>query len=412
MSVLLTYYFSNTGRVPCYTSEVINSANSVKGKIEDLHFDERSFTPKLQCTGNIMAISSSYGKKFAPGYAPKIKNENRGCRKAEREYAFVKEHDEFKSFRSQIMFTVRRVYANRIKEYKILLFHNGKFTLTGVPTNVDEAIKDVISELINFLQPYFDTTLRIKYYFITMRNYKLTIPGWSLDFFNLYDMLLRQSRDIIVLNYDSLEDFLVLPLFKLASCSPQYVGKWNSSVVVSVFTEYVVLNYLRAHFNKDRNPHQIIRINTQRLMALIAPIKKYYDVFMCIIKFARPHITDRTINKIIRAVVKEFIDRLHDELYYHEENMLRDFVYDAEKYQGFLLKIFSPSKNKLDKTTTITLFSGGKVNFVGVESTYGHIVLNQWLNRFIHAHKDVILYNKDDLLENMSDEEPLYEVGL
>ena len=412
MSTLLSYYYSKYDElnVPVnYVSEPINTANSVKGTISGINFNENAFIHELECSGNIIAITSVNGKKTSPDYVPKIKNSNRGCKKSKRVHIHLRKKDCYKSFQFQIMFIIRRIYSDRVKEHKLLLFQNGNFTLTGVQPNVSDVIHDIVDELIEFLQPYFNEPIMLKQFFITMRNFKLTIPGWSIDFLNLLPMLLRKSENIVVLNYTILRNFLCLPIFKKASTSPQYMGKWTASVSITDFLEHNLRNYIKSNFDIKLEPYKTIRITMDRLLKILAPIKKYYKLYLTLLKHVRPSVGV----KIIEAIVGNFLVHIYDDLYFHEENLIRDFVYTPEKYQGFRLKIFSPNSFKLKKknpTTTITLFSSGKVNIVGVSHECEKIVLVKWLNMFIHKYKDIILYNKEDLLMNMSDEEPLYEI--
>ena len=420
MSFLLSYYLHerDSWNVPTYTTEPANTANSIKGTLHGVSFNEGEFIHITKCTGNIVMIISPYGQQLAPGYVPKTKNTNRGCKKSKRVYNYIKIDNEFESFRSQVMFVIRRAHSTKIKEHKILLFRNGMFTLTGIPPNVSELIIDLLNELITFLQPYFNTKITLGWYYVTMHNYKLTIPNWSIDFSSLYSMLVQKSTDIVVFDYGTLVRTLCLPIFKQQHSSPHFIGKWDESVVVTSMPKYELLEHLHSTFEKLMKQKdfvemdKIIHINSKRFINLMKGLQKYYCMYHHIILWLqRQKKHNQKFNEIfIKVIVTSYLDRLYADIFYHEDNIICDYIYDSEKYQGFQLKILTPTRSRLKKQTTITLFSSGRVNINGVSGPLEAQILNWWLNRFVHTYKSVMLYNKEEVLANMSDEEPLYSI--
>ena len=387
-------------------SEKINTVNSVSGLISE-NFEEAELFKKLHLTNTIVRIICRYGEYIAESELKKKKITNRGRRKTKRIKYRQKDEIE-RTFGSQIMFTIVRIYGDVVKKYKLLLFRTGQFTLTGLPEGIDGIINDVVGELCVYLSVILEKEVKIISYSPTMHNYKFSINN-NIDLFELTDLLVEKSKDTIIFKLQNLRNFLMYPTFEDVRNSPSNGNTWTSNILISEIYESTLRDHLVQPFKKYETDN--IRAPISLLLKYANEMIQYYKIFLEIYKYmARTYYhVPKFYNKLIETIVDKFLSKRMNELRFSDENIIRIFNYDSEKYQGFKLRLYSPAFNrKADKLITIILFNKGKINIKGAKFEFTAIVIRKWLNTFLLKNKDRIIYDPKDILENMSDEEPLY----
>lgn len=65
-----------------------------------------------------------------------------------------------------------------------------------------------------------------------------------------------------------------------------------------------------------------------------------------------------------------------------------------EKYTGIIVKFKTPIPDKLDKLTTVKIFSSGKINIDGSNNFNESSIIKNIISSLIYNNKDEILYSK------------------
>lgn len=385
-------------------SDPINTANSIGGAINNITFSEKEIINELVPSGDITKISCKFGEVKSQDYIEKKPLSNRGRKKSVRKNeSYRRPIGAYRSFQSQLTFVIRR---GQLKEYKFLLFVNGNFTLTGVPSNIDSVMCDLINELLDFLRPRFPD-ISLGYYRITMRNYKFQIQGHktSVDDVKLDKYVSHLYSDCILVSLSEVVKFMLYPPFDCDN-SPHIYGKWLVDTTITNIDNNTILKHFKS-LKYDKSVPQI-RIKLDVLYGLINGFK--YEIFFELFKYydmiTRDHVD---VYMILEMMLSTYIDKQYRELYYNMSNIIRQYSYDTEKFQGFTIKILTPITNKPNKISTINIFRSGKVNLQGSPNdNYCRFV---WLllNDILADDSNGLIYNIDDILENMTDEEKLYD---
>lgn len=415
-SFLISTYFNNFqtyNEAPMLFTESSNTTNSIKGRISGIDFMEQDLLPRLECKGNIVCVKCKYGQKFIDGYVDAKAKTNRGRKKKERVKKYRKKIGVITSFQSMIMFVIRREYAGKEKRYKFLLFRNGKFTLTGVPSSVEATMNSILGELTTYLQAYFTTTVKLDYYHITSRNFKFQSIAHNIDLVELHKLYNNLKKDCVIFNKQTFLKFMEKPIFHNEKTSPFSLKKWNQLVQITDVDSHVLKDYLEQNFDKKHSEHENFWCKLDRLTTYVNNFKKTYTLYLNILKHLSRTCNDNNFNELLlKTMVESYWNRIKDEIMYADENILRSVDYDTEKYQGFVIKIFSPVIFDPKKHTTLTLFYGGKMNINGANNAFDAKCLYMWLNHFLHRYRVAVLYNMEEIYENMSDEEPCFTTCL
>jgi TATA-box binding protein (TBP) (component of TFIID and TFIIIB) len=392
---------------PLLFSESFNTVNSIKGQFSGVSFNEHEIFAKIKdigCFGNIINIRSSAGEVSSERYIPKIKDSNRGRKKIMRIKKYNKNRDPNKNFGSQITFVLDRTDKKK-KEYKLLLFRNGNFTLTGVPANISEIMADLLNEMVTYLRHLWNF-VRSEPYLITMRNYKFNLLNdYRVNLSNLNDLLKGLSKDVIIIEKSVIKKFMMDPIFDDENLSPDKIG-WNHFVSVT----NVHASTLYAYFIKNESTSRMdktIRINTYRLANIINEFVYFYHFYVNLIKNTSVHNMNRTI---LEYFVDRFLADKYINMHFHDENLIRSFSYNSEEYPGLVFKIYTPTTFDGNRKTCVIMFCSGKININGAASKLDADIIKQWLNHFLTKYFHKIVYNQYENLISVPEEEPLFKI--
>jgi hypothetical protein len=84
---------------------------------------------------------------------------------------------------------------------------------------------------------------------------------------------------------------------------------------------------------------------------------------------------------------------LYSKLKSHDDNKLSYIRYDPSRYNGFLIKIKTPTPTKPGKKTTIKIFNSGLINIDGANNRKEAELIYLWLNKLFVTNPD-LLYRK------------------
>jgi hypothetical protein len=387
----------------CNFTEPINTANSIGGVISNISFSEKIIINELQPFGGITKISCKFGEVRSSDYVERKPLSNRGRKRSVRKNEYRKRIGTHRSFQSQLTFVIKRIYSGKVKEYKFLLFVNGNFTLTGVPSDITGVMDDIVPELLDFMKPRFPE-IRLDHYKITMRNYKFHTNHFRsmIDDMKLDKFISEFYNDCVLISFQEIIDFMCYPVFDCNS-SPHKLNKWAVDTRITSIDNTAVSKHFKPTKHNKTTP--LLRI---KLTALCKLVNGYnYTLFNELQRYFNIITRERiNVDLILKILLLDYIDGIYMDIYYNMENLVRQYSYDTEKFQGFTIKLLTPIEGKPNKMSTINIFRSGKVNLQGSPNDkycrYVMLLLSDML------YGNDLTYNFDETMENMTDEEILY----
>jgi hypothetical protein len=435
----------------CLFSEIQNSTSSVEGKLSNVLFDEREIMPLLFSEGTIIAIDSNFGhvkctmdqliksvvtvlsyfditlsaEKLAQFQLGPKKKSNRGRKKKKKVRKNRKYQGDGTGFNSQITFTILGGCARRIpetldiysqsavktgggneiiiKEYKIKVFRNGKFTVPGIRV---EDFSD-LTEPMKQLCKYLEIVLMVKHVKVlnigtTMRNYKFKLLEGNIDLKKLYEICRDLIKPLITVNIDEIIEVILHPTFTIGKRKVK-TRKWIS-------TAYILHNEPLEITWPNMASHGIVTIRKQKLKTLIDSLdfEEDYKKILTVSEYlGQHHIGNEQIKDIFAALTASKTDTLRKEIMHNIDNLIFGVEYNPERFPGLLLYIKTPDlskKNGETKKTTIKMFKQ-KINIDGANNKYETQCIYSWLNALLTKHKFDVIYNDDEIKKVEIDEE-------
>ena len=185
---------------------LIPSTITIKGKFSNILFNEEKIIKELKNpTGNILKIGCNYGEliNINPTYKeppPKVRLSNRGRKPKIKKVSKRKVQGTGKYFSSQITFEIYN--SENYKIYKIKLFRNGAFGVSGVSKPDMSDLITPINILQNYLTDHFENNIKAEYFISVMRNYicKLKNPNQFIRLNELEHILKDNEKNNILVN--------------------------------------------------------------------------------------------------------------------------------------------------------------------------------------------------------------------
>jgi hypothetical protein len=422
----------------CLFSEISNSTSSVEGKLSGVEFNESELIKFLECDEKIVAIDCNFGHEKYKNYKePEVpKKSNRGRKKKAKVPKNRKYQGDGSSFNSQINFTVlgkniRKkpekpdIYSAKarkindtteeiIKEYKIKIFRNGKFTVPGV---LNEDLSDLL-ESLRYLCDYLEIVLWTKISILeigtTMRNYKFKLLQNFIDLTKFCDTCSKKLKELISVDIDSLHLFLKKPKLLLdgKELSVEECG-WKKVAYIIADKKFTVnYNTLTEIVNGGD-----IFIEEDYLMDIIQEYslqeeyQKYVAIVACL-GSGEYRFSQTLLDTILDFMVREKTTTIDTKLTQNLNNLISRVKYDPEKFPGLLLYMKTPiqntkKKNYDKKKTTVKIFKQ-KINIDGANNRYEAECIYWWLNHLMIENKKLI-YNPDEVQKKDSDDEDFSE---
>jgi hypothetical protein len=413
------------------------STCSVDGHISGLKFDVEGIIDMLSCTGNITNIDCNYGHLTNPDFPEpvKVKKSNRGRKKKERVKKQRKIQGDGSCFNSQITFSVIGTHNRKIpllkgntrdyivkklddetesitKKYKIKIFCNGSVTIPGILTEDMSDVKGPLEEVRKYLSTVMLTDFPLDYLRPDMKNYKFKTLGSSIDIRKLCSYFSSKFTSLINTSFSDIVEYLSNPAFVDHDQSPIFDG-WNSFMMSKNYSRILNLDEMHRFLVNSENKKNLY-VNMEKLKDKIQkmPLKKIYanvqnlfEVFSekCIF------LQNAAYKSIAKFLLIPQTSKLQKILNSSKNNMLSYIKFDSENYQGFLIYIKTPTTKKINKTTTIKIFAGGKINIDGANSREEADYIYHWINYVFVTNKDIIydennFYKSDDEFSSDSDD--------
>lgn len=421
-------------------SPIENSTCTVEGLLSNVNHNESVLTDLLDCEENIVKIDSNFGHLKLESYnnAPKERKSSRGRKKKPKPVKPRKVQGDGTGFNSQISFTVLGdvlrlkpltadkhsekaeivtfadtpgIYEKFIKEYKIKIFRNGKFTIPGVLTEDLSDVKSPLLKLCDYFERMFLDKVEIINLFSVMRNYKFHLAEGKIDVKKLQHYCVNHFQHLLNTRFSDIEDFLVNPIFEGMELNPNNIG-W-----MGFFNEFQVndnmqisLTEFRDNLKDSKNTKNLF-VDFDKLKGKILniPLTQTYlriKDFVNIIQdnyFINFH--NSIIKNIIKFSLKNHLRSLEKFLTKSKDNLLSHIKYDPEKYPGFLIKVKTPNIVNHQKRTTIKIFPSGKINIDGANNRGEAEFIYYWLNNLFQENPNFIYNANDPGLYNSSDSE-------
>jgi len=427
--------------IPQLFSPMENSTCTVEGSLSNVQHNEEELTGLLECSGEIVGIDSNYGHIKSKDYKPEVKERksNRGRKKKPKPVKTRKYQGDGSGFNSQISFTIlgnvvrpkpltpdkhsknsvivellgkEGKYEKFVKEYKIKLFRNGKFTIPGVLTENLEDVINPLDKLCEYLESYFLEKIEIKSLFSVMRNYKFHLKDdKKIDIKKLQKYCVEHFQNLLNTRFEDIEGFIIDPIFEGIENSPNSVGWMEFLDATEVRNQDLCISAVeyKNHLKDSKNVKNLF-VDFRKLLNQIKKIPTN-EIYQRIINFANIvrdnhmiNLSNNIIKKIIRFSLKEYLEDLEKFFVRSKDNLLSHIKYDPEKYPGFLIKVKTPNNAKKDKRTTIKIFPSGKINIDGANNRIESEFIYYWLNNLFHENNN-FTYNISDQLNDGSDSE-------
>lgn len=343
----------------------------------------------LECYGPIRRIVSNYIDVVHPDYGPMIKKKksNRGRKKKERKTKTRKVQGTGTAFNSQIQFVVEGTHTNDegeeiTKAYKLLVFRNGKTTITGVLT---EDMRDSIGP-IETVRAYLsnmlhgdDDTVQIASALPSMRNYKCVLNR-QIDIFKLQTYFINSCDALINTNFDRIREYLT-----------SYLDPMMTEIDWKAMEQFLRTSPppLNLYTSMDHLKATLIDNN---LLVRYKKLKRKMDK---IAEAKEMDIEDDTLELLWRYNISGVLADLCTHLEANKDNNLSRFTLDTEKNASLIARARTPLDNDPEKCTTIKLFRSGKINIDGANNRHEATFIYLWLNQLFNENPNLI-YSLDD----------------
>lgn len=423
----------------CIFTPMQVSTITVQAKFSNLHFKEADLSefvtdPNIK-KGPIRKIDSNYSHWKSPKYVSpkKERTSKRGRKKQPPKPTTRKRLGDGTNFDSQIQFCVNGTHDRPVpttigksdkrnnsiiplpdrdgvkwervtKLYLLKLFRNGKIVVPGVLCEDLSDIEAPLRYLARYISKIVDLeeqTVRLVDYHPIMRNYKLELIGRSnkvmpvcIDLRKLQTYGNKHFYPLLNTNLTDITELILRPIFD-SPVSPhihgwkEFIRSWNAFNAPMVDTRSG-LNWLQ-----DKVGNKNLYVDADRLANILQQdtFKQIYDFFMMYLRHTKVKLQDFVLQRILYHMMSDLIEKLHRSLTNHPDNKLSYIRYDAVRYNGFLIKIKTPTEAKPHKETTVKLFTSGKINIDGDNSRAEAEMIYLWLNKLFVTNPD-LLYRK------------------
>lgn len=422
----------------CIFTPMQVSTITVQAKFSNLNFKEADLIdfvidPSIK-KGPIMKIDCNYGHWVSDKYvSPKRERmSKRGRKKQPPKPTTRKRLGDGTNFDSQIQFCVNGTHERPVplsvgktdkriknsisipdrngvkwervtKMYLLKLFRNGKIVVPGV---LCEDLSDIVTPL-RYLARYISRivdlehqTIRLIDYSPIMRNYKLELIGRRdkempvcIDLRKLQAYGNKHFYPLLNTNLTDITELILRPIFD-SPISPhrhgwkEFTRSWNAFNTPMVDTR-LGLNWLQ-----DKVNNKNLYVSADRLANILQQdeFKQVYDFFIMYLRHTKVKLQDFVLQRILYYMLSDLLEKLYKSLTNHPDNKLSYIRYDSH-YNGFLIKIKTPTDAKPNKETTVKIFASGKINIDGDNSRAEAEMIYLWLNKLFVTNPD-LLYRK------------------
>lgn len=381
-----------------------NSTCTVEGTLRNVEHNEEELIGYLSCEGNIVKVDCNYGHIQAESYRPisRERKSNRGRKKKPKYVKRRRYQGDGSGFNSQVSFTVlgsvirhkpltpdkhsliaitipesedTPVMERFIKEYKIKVFRNGKFTVPGV---LLEDLSDVMQPLIDlckYLTELLIEDVGIASLFPVMRNYKFHMLHHRINIRNLQRYCSQHFQHLVNIQFQDVEEYIINFVAKYASGIAFVTGAKLPEIDSSDLSEVL--------FRTGRN--KTLLVNFDELLDQIAELP-LNDIAQ---RVGLIRGSDEMMKKITHYLLQSSFNEMQAVFEKSGNNILSHVKYDPEKYPGFLLKIKTPSFRDPDKKTTVKIFPSGKINIDGSNTREEAEMIYNWLHKVFIEHPQI-----------------------
>lgn len=407
-------------------SVIKNSTSCVDGNLSGVSFHEEDFTacldPNLAIHGSarVVIVDSNYGKFIRDGYTGLVKKpkSNRGRKPKQKEKTGRKVQGNGSKFNSCIQFTVLGTVPpiddmeERIKEYKIKLFRNGKFQIPGVLTEDMSDAKNPLDDLIEYLDAYFLEPIQLIRLVPVMRNYKFHLLDGMIDIRKLYRYCLQNHTVLRNISMNDLKNFLLHPVFKIGEYHPHDQSWYNIIDLYSEIDGLIGPDELvsdtavseRFELDVDELENELLWSKTtikdvfvtvskfkQLVVTINTKLNVVYNKFLLYMKTlvsGYVKLPERAMCTILELLLRPHFESLRNSVVNHPDNMMAGLKLNPEKYPGLLLYIKTPMPDKPSKRTTVKIFPSGKINIDGANNITEATHIYWWLNSILVDHPE------------------------
>lgn len=399
-------------QIPKLFSKMENSTCTVEGSYLNVKHNEKNLMTFLECDDDIVSIDSNFGHLRLEGYQGPLRERksNRGRKKKPKVIKLRKFQGDGSGFNSQISFTVlgavkrpaaetpdkhsagaeiREIDGVRheifIKEFKIKIFRNGKFTVPGVLTEDLSDVTPPLEKLASYFRELFLNDISIKDIFSVMRNYKFHVIGKKIDIKAMYKYFAGQLNSLLNTRFEDIREFIINPIAES--------GGWKEilSYHDNIFSFEKLRNYL-----EDSPNAKNLYIDFNKLTKYISdlPLNENYRIIRDLVNIDQKQlffdINPSVFRSILNYLLEDELNNLNQKLHKSGKNILSHIKYDPEKYPGFLIKIKTPNANNPDKRTTIKVFPSGKINIDGANNKTEAQFIYYWLNYLFYTNPEFL----------------------
>jgi len=439
----------------CIFTTMRISTITVQAQFSNLHFKEADLIdfvayPDIK-KGPIMKIDCNYGHWKSDKYvSPKAERKSKRGRKPQPpKITNRKRLGDGTNFDSQIQFCVTGVHDRAVlagpktekrpknvqplpdvggvkwervtKIYLLKLFRNGKIIVPGVLcedlSDIDAPLKYLaryISRIVDTGKPAIQLTGR----YPIMRNYKLELIGCRdkempvcIDLRKLQAYGNKHFYTLLNTNLNDITELILRPIFD-SPISPHRHGWKEFTKSWNAFNTPLVDTRLSLNWLQDKVNNKNLYVNADRLAVILQQdeFKQIYDFFMMYLRHTKVKLQDFVLQRILYYMLYDRLEKLYKTLANHPDNKLSHIRYDPARYNGFLIKIKTPTEAKPNKKTTVKIFASGKINIDGDNDRQEAELIYLWLNKLFYTNPD-LLYRKGEHInqgpdDEFSDEDP------
>lgn len=416
---------------PIMFTKMSISTITVQARISNLRFTEESLIDFLECAGSIIRVDCNFGHKINPEHIAKPKPRSKRGRKPQvKKPPNRKRQGDGTNFDSMIQFHVIGTHDRPVpalerrqrtsvplpdvngvkwervtKTYLMKLFRNGKIIVPGVlcedMTDIHLPLQTLSRYLSDLIPAPESAPIELVSHFPIMRNYKLELQHCHdavlplrIDLHKLLEYGNRHFYTLLNTNINDITELLLSPRFEGRS-SPQEHGwkefakSWNGYTVLPVDTKTSLL------WLQNRMANKNLYVDVHRMIEILQrpSFRAVYEDFIIYVRETRWALPDHALQQILYYMMHDQIKSLHHELKSHDDNKLSYIRYDPSRYNGFLIKIKTPTSAKPDKKTTIKIFNSGLINIDGANNRHEAELIYLWLNKLFVTNPD-LLYRK------------------
>lgn len=298
-------------------------------------------------------------------------------------------------------------YADNTEEirkvYIFKVFRNGKIIVSGV---LDEYLRDIagpLEELRVYLVFIMSKKLKMSIDIqifsqnSVMKNYKLILLSGVIDI----DKLIRLCND----HFQNLLNTNIYDIYDVIT-SPSFIGinsySWRSlsnDIYKGDISKHLEIDMVDTLARlKTNNNICNIRCKFSKLRKYITDVisDKLYKkiiVYINILTYLCIKPPNNTFWKLVlKFSLHKYIKELNNMLTSSKHNNLSYYKYRPDKYQGFIIKVKTPTPDDDDKETTVKIFPDGKINIDGANNREETEFIYYWLNS-IFVDNDIIRQN-------------------